>query len=882
MKKDSLYLGYRTAGGSVGKDMLAADSDGNYVVTIPADAVEVNIGCEWEEEKEEEEEEESPNGAAQITGALAVAVVLNNNKVEIDGSHIEAGGKLDAAANASTVVVTTADGTGSEEDPEDEKEKEDEEEEEKEPEGETEFQSGGKYAVKIDGTKGGKVLEPEVSKDRRKLTFTVMPDEGKQVDSITVSWVTARGVKKTKELEPVEGTDNVFVLNLEDDPSTADKDERDLIAKDGSTVTVSVTFEDDLLNQAGQLIGIDGSAGEPTEKEAFYVEGFSNTVSVTRFEGGSVEQKSRNDQTGNSKFAFEIKNDTGYKAPEGSYTYYKEDDKDGKPTGSGTIEATSGDTYVLDISTLENIKPGTTVEIKAEFPEDSRGIELEGGEADHYTLTTENEKAKVGDEITIKGEAANGYNLGDKITYTYTDKDGETKTGELTAGEDGSFTFEMPADVSEEDGKNAVTFSASAAEKEVPLTVSVENESEHTEIAVETAERMDNGDTISITSKDDSYYIKEVKATAQGSDGGLMPIDDLPEIAVTKNEDGTYTLNADGVENLQDNCASVQLEIKVALKPVVVEAAEAENGEIKVTEKRIMNGEKTVIHAELEAEDGYRADRGTVKALIKDGQNEQTVVGKRQKDGAYTFEIPDSISENATVEIQAEFEMGKDDPDMPSVSAGVSVAVNVVQSCNSAVVKGGSVIEAGEGLSLTAETEKADSTAKAIAGYSEGNIGIGGAVSVNVASAKTTSKIYNAADRATEITLGGGDFELSANAGVHFGTKADAEGEDPAAAAGVGAGVAVAVTGADAVAAVQDNVKFSLADEDAALDSVRVIAAQKVKDAIVARLAARAACPSCPFWPWTSPAAARWPTWAGWTATLFPWAAKMSCAKPMN
>ena len=34
------------------------------------------------------------------------------------------------------------------------------------------------------------------------------------------------------------------------------------------------------------------------------------------------------------------------------------------------------------------------------------------------------------------------------------------------------------------------------------------------------------------------------------------------------------------------------------------------------------------------------------------------------------------------------------------------------------------------------------------------------------------------------------------------------------------AGVAVAATGADAMAAVQDNVKFSLADEDAALDSV--------------------------------------------------------------
>lgn len=159
------------------------------------------------------------------------------------------------------------------------------------------------------------------------------------------------------------------------------------------------------------------------------------------------------------------------------------------------------------------------------------------------------------------------------------------------------------------------------------------------------------------------------------------------------------------------------------------------------------------------------------------------------------------------------------------------MAVNVVQSRNNAIISGDTTISADDGLSLTAETEKADSTGKAIAGYSSGNIGIGGAISVNVASAKTNAKIYG---NGVDITLGGGDLEITANADTHFGTKGNAKGES-AAAAGVGAGIAVSVTGSDAVAAVHDNVQFHLADEDAALDNIRVIATQKVADTIYAK-----------------------------------------------
>ena len=95
--------------------MVLEEADGKYVATIPAGATEVKFVCEWEEK---EEEEEPVNAAAQVTGALGVAVVLNDNEAVIDGSTIVADGILDTAASASTVAVTTADGSGQEADEE--------------------------------------------------------------------------------------------------------------------------------------------------------------------------------------------------------------------------------------------------------------------------------------------------------------------------------------------------------------------------------------------------------------------------------------------------------------------------------------------------------------------------------------------------------------------------------------------------------------------------------------------------------------------------------------------------------------------------------------------------------------------------------------------
>ena len=239
----------------------------------------------------------------------------------------------------------------------------------------------------------------------------------------------------------------------------------------------------------------------------------------------------------------------------------------------------------------------------------------------------------------------------------------------------------------------------------------------------------------------------------------------------------------------------------------------------------VLNDNEAVIDGSTIVADGIldtAANASTVAVTTADGSGQEA-----------DEETPGNTPASGQTETEAEPEGETEYQNGGKI--GVAVAVNVVRGNNNAIIKGESNITAGEGLSLTAETEKADSTAKAVAGYAEGNVGVGGAVSVNVASAKTNAKIYSAAT-APSITLGGGDFEVTATAeNVHFGTKGDAEGKAEAASAGVGAGVAVAVTGADAVAAVQDGVKFTMADEDAALENIKVIAAQKVKDAIVGK-----------------------------------------------
>ena len=625
--------------------------------------------------------------------------------------------------------------------------------------------------------------------------------------------------------------------------------------------------DDDDQNGDGDQNG-DNQNNKPKKQEEQYINGFGNVIEVSRTEGGSFEQQSRNEDTGSTEFAFKSKSETGYKPAVVTYKYYKEGDEDGKPTGEGTIEAATvtedGESYekfLLKTEDLADLKPGTQIDVKVSYPEDNRGIDTDLAEGAKYTLTTDvtGGKAKVGDTVTITAEPSDGYNLGD-VTYTYYkdgDEDGHpTGTGKATRNESGDYEFTVPADAAEGEDKKIV-FSSSAARKAVPVEVVVAKvDGETVAYTVNATPYMDNGDTIKLDFPDDSnYYVTAInvvgitKEELQGTKedkirdftrDGDKSLESLPLYYKVRKGDGPWEIASN--EAFEQRFDRMELRLTLAEKPVQVTAGDSEttfkangeyaveNGTIKLDQSRLLNGEAATLTATLTPEDKHYLKKDSVKAVITDKDSEgnpteTTVYGKLKKDGSYTFDIPSTLSENAKVNVQAEFAQG--DTSVPSASIGVSVGVNVVQTTNNAIISGDTTITAGDGMSLNANTEKADSTVKATAGYSDGNIGVGGGIAVNVSSAKTNAKIYNGVN----ILLNGGDFEVGADADVHFGTKGLANGGATATKAGVGSGIAVAVTGSDVTAAVQDGVAFQVAG----MDNLSVMAKQTVQDAVVAK-----------------------------------------------
>ena len=50
-------------------------------------------------------------------------------------------------------------------------------------------------------------------------------------------------------------------------------------------------------------------------------------------------------------------------------------------------------------------------------------------------------------------------------------------------------------------------------------------------------------------------------------------------------------------------------------------------------------------YLEVKPEEGFYAKKGTVKAVVYDGLNQTTIIGKKNSDGkTYSFEIPEKVS----------------------------------------------------------------------------------------------------------------------------------------------------------------------------------------------------------------------------------------------
>ena len=283
----------------------------------------------------------------------------------------------------------------------------------------------------------------------------------------------------------------------------------------------------------------------------------------------------------------------------------------------------------------------------------------------------------------------------------------------------------------------------------------------------------------------------------------------------------------------------LKVEATTADKAIAVSAGAAANGTVEVSTPKADAKER--VQVTLAPQSGYRPKSGTVRAIItvtENGQTRETSVAcTRGQDGSYSFEVPEGTPGTASIRVTASFEMGSDAPGTKAISAGVAVGVSVVRHANSAVVRSGE-IRAQQGVTVSAESgdesERVSAVNEAKAGYSAGNIGVGGAVAVSVNTVKTSALIHEG----TTLAIGG-ELNVEAESFAHFGTKADASGNLRAGNTGVGAGIAVGVSGADTNAGIADGTTLKSAADSAAktidLDGLRVIAQQDVTDAVLAK-----------------------------------------------
>ena len=207
---------------------------------------------------------------------------------------------------------------------------------------------------------------------------------------------------------------------------------------------------------------------------------------------------------------------------------------------------------------------------------------------------------------------------------------------------------------------------------------------------------------------------------------------------------------------------------------------------------------------------GYKIKSGSVEVAVTSGSNTQ-VIKATGAGTAYTCKLPTDLPAGSTAEVRVTFVPGVQSGagsgagGKSTVSAGVSVSVGVVKNTIKAEVKNANIKAAGLTVKASSETT---GTVEALAGYSQGDIGIGGAVAVNVGKAKTNAKIYKTAT----LELSGGNLGATASSVTAFATKGDAQGKDTSKSAGVGAGIAVQVTGIETIAEIEDGTKVTIGD----------------------------------------------------------------------
>ncbi|NCC44101.1 MAG: hypothetical protein EOM18_11100, partial [Clostridia bacterium] len=534
-------------------------------------------------------------------------------------------------------------------------------------------------------------------------------------------------------------------------------------------------------------------------------------VSIPATTNGSILFQSANEQpAAGEKVTVKVTPRQGYRMSAGSlkYTYETPAPTQGAPNviQNGTLEFDNNTgNYYFTIPT--GIAAGTSIIILAAFEADGHTAVITT--AEHGTLTkkvTDNTAGQTptftftsltGDTVILEAAPENGYKVSD-LYYYETPAAGTPVTGKpagavsIVKNEDGTYSFVMPA--------KDITIKIVFEEKALKI-VTVGDVTVSTPFG-------ETGETITVAAPNVSQNPGSVTVSygyLEFGDGDFHYEGTITYDAATKSfiiptgitfEDGTV-IQVEAGQAAADK--QYQVTVDTAITNGVVTAP------MKVDSGDVMNLTVT-------PNNGYILQDNSLKVTVTKGsgataESEVHVVTKDAQ-GAYKFTVP-AITGTLpiTISITAAFVQGTTGTTpgtaKKALSLGVAVTVAVTKHVNQAYIKNGKI--SADGLMITADSgtkaAPVTSIAQSYAGYSTGNIGIGGAISVHVANAKTKAVVL----KNTVLTLtDAAAVKLGASSFERFETTADASKADKAGSIGVGAGIAVAVTGIDVISGIDD------------------------------------------------------------------------------
>ena len=805
---------------------VTADDADRFWFTAPGDLpedTEITVSAEFGSE-----EAAGSVQTWQATGSVAAAVVLNEAHALIEfGTTVDAGmitGISSKTTSASTLADASAVESGSG----------------KKAEGAKETQltkmeysvTGAWYAVQANSTRDGAVtgtMAAEEGSSALHPKFTILKEYAGQIDRILLSYYTTlnasliNGRRITEEIDPA-GLPKDEEGNLIYQPEL---NARPVVY--GSLLEVSFIFTED-----GQSVG-SGTAGSQS-----YV--VRNPISLRynklfRENEGSGEEISMGTLTFSNHSADDPDIYSFYVTPAKGYKI------DSKQPGSllsntdalfvswcaldGTVQkaalyyvsddpVTGGQRWDLKLNDPNAAIPeGVPVSVNALFTADNRKVTEK--EEEHGKVTFDREEAKAGDTITAAVTANDGWYAGG-VELTYVDKTGASQTQKITGvDENNGVSFEMP-----ELGEGAQLFVRPILEqKTVALSVSGASKGGSpvpvSSVVLSEKDKGYGGENITVSPSPDlakeGYKVSQIIYTPDGGTGVTVEGEsfDVPEGA-----------------------SSVSMLVAMTLKDYELSGSTDPDGlgSIEPEYARADKNEKVLVN--IVPKDGYRIKADTLKARISGGSGSFQIALRREGENRYSFTVPgDSLDKNTKIEITGEFEKGSD---ALAVSAGVAVAVSVIQGNNENAIQGGNIRSKGD-MSLSALTTgtKAETVAKG--GFNQGKTGIAGAVAVQVASVKT--RAATEADSAGSLTIENGALmhEALSIGKTEFSVSADAAGKKKSSAenTGVGAGIAVGVNALISEAEVEDDV---IIGKGTNLTGISLTASQKVMDTVNARAGA--------------------------------------------